>query len=366
MFWAFLVFWVGLMLCWSAHFTAERFLVWIPCPNRLWGKWLMDSCHTTVMLKHVVWPKTLGVTGERSGRDLSAAPPLCCVDCTCVFPQEAQPTSGLLQASLISLYTMYVTWSAMTNNPSESSSWTESSSWVVWGKISLWVLHFQISGVTPVCWVWSSILVPLHHLDPLPLRPQGKRSGGTLRASWDWLSSCSAPSTPGMELQKNLQVFPCRLFAKPDAELFAASAPPTTLRSTGWCRRRRGRVWPWMRGIPQTRRESGVPWTTRRTGWPTATPSSTSASSWLHSTSWWLSPIGTCEYQIPHPPTPETASQQSLLTPLVWPDRPNTDYESMQTAMPAVWVKISSSWIGLALYLWTLVAPLVLPDRDFN
>lgn len=37
-----------------------------------------------------------------------------------VSPQETQPSSGLLQASLISLYTMYVTWSAMTNNPSES------------------------------------------------------------------------------------------------------------------------------------------------------------------------------------------------------------------------------------------------------
>lgn len=46
--------------------------------------------------------------------------------------------------------------------------------------------------------------------------------------------------------------------------------------------------------------------------------------------------------------------------------RPDSNYEVMQSAMPAVWVKISSSWLGLALYLWTLVAPLVLPDRDFS
>lgn len=46
--------------------------------------------------------------------------------------------------------------------------------------------------------------------------------------------------------------------------------------------------------------------------------------------------------------------------------RPNSDYQVMQTSMPAVWVKISSSWLGLAIYLWTLVAPLVLPDRDFS
>ncbi|KNC82237.1 hypothetical protein SARC_05479 [Sphaeroforma arctica JP610] len=35
-------------------------------------------------------------------------------------------------------------------------------------------------------------------------------------------------------------------------------------------------------------------------------------------------------------------------------------------AMPAVWVKIVSSWLTLLLYGWVTVAPLVLTDRDFN
>ncbi len=36
--------------------------------------------------------------------------------------QEAQPRSGLLQSAAITCYVMYITWSAMTNNPSESCS----------------------------------------------------------------------------------------------------------------------------------------------------------------------------------------------------------------------------------------------------
>ncbi|XP_007624716.3 serine incorporator 2 isoform X1 [Cricetulus griseus] len=38
----------------------------------------------------------------------------------------------------------------------------------------------------------------------------------------------------------------------------------------------------------------------------------------------------------------------------------------MISTWTSVWVKICASWAGLLLYLWTLVAPLLLPDRDFS
>ena len=38
-----------------------------------------------------------------------------------VLLQESQPRSGLLQSSLVTLYTMYLTWSAMTNEPGKSA-----------------------------------------------------------------------------------------------------------------------------------------------------------------------------------------------------------------------------------------------------
>uniref|UniRef100_A0A8C3AJ04 Serine incorporator 1 n=1 Tax=Cyclopterus lumpus TaxID=8103 RepID=A0A8C3AJ04_CYCLU len=45
---------------------------------------------------------------------------------------------------------------------------------------------------------------------------------------------------------------------------------------------------------------------------------------------------------------------------------PDSHYQAMTSKWPSVWVKISSSWICIALYVWTLVAPLVLVNRDFD
>ncbi|XP_065183914.1 probable serine incorporator [Sycon ciliatum] len=33
---------------------------------------------------------------------------------------------------------------------------------------------------------------------------------------------------------------------------------------------------------------------------------------------------------------------------------------------PSVWVKMTSAWVCLLIYLWTLLAPVVLPDREFH
>ncbi|KAJ7331990.1 hypothetical protein JRQ81_014170 [Phrynocephalus forsythii] len=45
---------------------------------------------------------------------------------------------------------------------------------------------------------------------------------------------------------------------------------------------------------------------------------------------------------------------------------PDAETQTLRSKWPAVWVKIASSWVCLLLYLWTLVAPLVLSNRDFS
>jgi len=45
---------------------------------------------------------------------------------------------------------------------------------------------------------------------------------------------------------------------------------------------------------------------------------------------------------------------------------PTADITQISSNMAAVWVKIVSSWVCLALYTWSIVAPALLPDRDFS
>ncbi|XP_058143114.1 serine incorporator 3 [Dasypus novemcinctus] len=59
------------------------------------------------------------------------------------------------------------------------------------------------------------------------------------------------------------------------------------------------------------------------------------------------------------------ASLYIMMTLTKW-NSPDAKFHSMTYKWPTVWVKISSSWVCLFLYTWTLVAPLVLTSRDFS
>jgi len=38
----------------------------------------------------------------------------------------------------------------------------------------------------------------------------------------------------------------------------------------------------------------------------------------------------------------------------------------MNANAASMWIKVISSWLGVALYGWSLIAPMVLTDREFN
>jgi len=59
------------------------------------------------------------------------------------------------------------------------------------------------------------------------------------------------------------------------------------------------------------------------------------------------------------------ASLYIMMTLTHW-FKPSGDAVVMEPNQPAMWVKICSSWVCFALYIWTLVAPLILADRDFS
>ncbi|XP_011134962.1 probable serine incorporator isoform X2 [Harpegnathos saltator] len=46
--------------------------------------------------------------------------------------------------------------------------------------------------------------------------------------------------------------------------------------------------------------------------------------------------------------------------------RPNSNLETLNSSAASMWVKIISSWMCLGLYVWSLVAPAVFPNRDFS
>ncbi|KAL2080563.1 hypothetical protein ACEWY4_024356 [Coilia grayii] len=197
--------------------------------------------------------------------------------------QEAQPSSGLLQASMISLYTMYLTWSAMTNNPNRNCN--------------------------P-----SLLSIVSNTGTPSPTAAPGQTQWWDAQSIVGLVLFLLCTLYASIRSSNNSQVN--RLMQTEETQGLAASDAEAT-------------------GEDGVRRavdneEDGV----------------TYSYSFFH--------FSLC-----------LASLYIMMTLTNW-YQPETNYEAMESTMPAVWVKISSSWLCLALYLWTLIAPLVLSDRDFS
>jgi len=59
------------------------------------------------------------------------------------------------------------------------------------------------------------------------------------------------------------------------------------------------------------------------------------------------------------------ASLYVMMTLTNW-YKPANDLKSFTANEPSMWVKITSSWVCILIYVWTCIAPLVLRDRDFG
>ena len=58
------------------------------------------------------------------------------------------------------------------------------------------------------------------------------------------------------------------------------------------------------------------------------------------------------------------ASLYAMMTLTNW-YQPSQSLAFFNMSSPAYWIKITSSWLCLFLFLWTIIAPLILQNREF-
>ncbi|XP_029283416.1 serine incorporator 1 [Cottoperca gobio] len=219
--------------------------------------------------------------------------------------QESQTRSGLLQSSIITLYTMFLTWSAMTNEPDRACN------------PSLLSIFQQIAVPTlaPLEMVNQTAVVIIGPEEPVLTSPYlqwwdaQSIVGLTIFVLCILYSSIRSSSTS--------QVNKLTMASK-DSTILAEGGSSSDLseESTG------------PRRVEDNERDM-VQY----------------SYSFFHFMLF-------------------LASLYIMMTLTNWYS-PDADY-TITSKWPAVWVKITSSWVCLALYVWTLVAPMILTNRDFS
>lgn len=204
-----------------------------------------------------------------------------------LFPkvQDANPNSGLLQSAIITLYTMYLTWSAMSNNPNKDCN----PDWMG--------LANQTAGVTT----------------PAPSDATAKHPAldtQSIIGLCVWMA-CVLYST----IRNSSSTSVGRMtISSSEKALTDSEAPPMNAGEA--------KVW--------DDESEGVAY----------------SYSFFH-----------FMFLL--------ASLYVMMTLTNW-FSPSDNLDTLNANAAAMWVKISSSWVCIALYIWTLVAPACLPERDFS
>ncbi|XP_010139603.1 PREDICTED: serine incorporator 3 [Buceros rhinoceros silvestris] len=212
--------------------------------------------------------------------------------------QEHQTRSGLLQSSVITLYTMYLTWSAMSNEPERSCNPS--------------LLNFITQIAAPTVVPANTTVVPATPAPPKSLQWWDAQSVVGLIIFVLCLLYSSIRSSSNSQVNK-------LTLSGSDSAILADTA------GLGSAAAEEGDV----RRVTDNEKD-GVQY----------------------------------NYTFFHLML-SLASLYIMMTLTNWYS-PDADFKTMTSKWPAVWVKITSSWVCLLFYLWTLVAPLVLTNRDFS
>ncbi|RUS83458.1 hypothetical protein EGW08_008774 [Elysia chlorotica] len=217
--------------------------------------------------------------------------------------QEHQPRSGLLQSSIISCYVMYLTWSAMSNNPDKSCN----------------------PGL-------KEIIAPsdIHNNTGV----SGVDSTGTSDGTFDWQSILAL----GIWL---FAVLYSSIRTSTNSQVGKLTMTEKTLLQTD-TGRRAGSDENLMGGSSDSEGDAE----TGQKVWDNEEDAVAYSYSFYHFMLF-------------------LASLYVMMTLTNW-FSPSSDVKKLNANMASVWVKMASSWVSIVLYVWTLVAPVILQDRDFS
>ncbi|KAM5220567.1 serine incorporator 3 [Hipposideros larvatus] len=213
--------------------------------------------------------------------------------------QEHQPRSGLLQSSVITLYTIYLTWSAMSNEPDHSCN------------PRLWSIITDITAPT---------MAPANSTAPAPTSAPPSQGGHFLdtESFIGLLVFVLCLLYSSFRTSSNSQVRKLTLSGSESVILRDTAPNGAGDEEDGQPRR-----------VLDNEKE-GVQY------------------------NYFFFHFLLC-----------LASLYIMMTVTSWYS-PDAEFQNVTSKWSAVWVKIISSWVCLFLYFWTLVAPLVLTNRDFS